>query len=234
MNKEKYLNKVKKLLNLARKSSNPNEAAAALRQAQNLMAEHRISQDDVDFMDINEASSKGAPNHAEKVPAYMSLLAQSVARAFGVAFFFTWRYTGYLGVPKRIVTFYGPDSRPQVSAYAFDVLSRQMVAARKAFLAGMHKNSKPATKTTRADHFCEGWAVAVYNIIQEYGISEAEQTLIQAYHEKLGLDTSAPRMAQKEKRPSNARAAGYLAGSNAQFSQGIAGETASPALIGRS
>ncbi len=46
MNKEKYLAKIKKLLNLAKRSANPNEAANALRQAQNLMREHRLSTTD--------------------------------------------------------------------------------------------------------------------------------------------------------------------------------------------
>ncbi|EPB3939289.1 DUF2786 domain-containing protein, partial [Yersinia enterocolitica] len=43
MNKEKYLAKIKKLLNLAKHSTNPNEAANAMSQAQNLMREHGLT-----------------------------------------------------------------------------------------------------------------------------------------------------------------------------------------------
>ncbi|NYA36679.1 DUF2786 domain-containing protein, partial [Serratia fonticola] len=52
MNKERYLQKIKKLLNLGRRSTNPNEAGIAIQQAQKLMAAHNISAGDVDLLEI--------------------------------------------------------------------------------------------------------------------------------------------------------------------------------------
>jgi len=49
--------------------------------------------------------------------------------------------------------FYGPDKRPQIAAYAFDVFTRQMMAARKEFSAVQCKSIKRATKTGRVDAF---------------------------------------------------------------------------------
>ncbi len=61
MNKERYLQKIKKLLNLGRRSTNPNEAGIAIQQAQKLMAAHNISVGDVDLLEISEFNSKAAP-----------------------------------------------------------------------------------------------------------------------------------------------------------------------------
>ncbi|MGL3099486.1 DUF2786 domain-containing protein [Enterobacter asburiae] len=157
MNKEKYLAKIKKLLNLARKATNTNEAAAALRQAQNLMREHNVTELEAEFTNISEASSKGSPNHAQTPPKYLVYLVEVIKRAFGVQAFFSWREGKYFyNSPRRVVTFYGPDSRPQIAAYAFDVLARQMTAARKEFIGELHKNTKPANRTAKADQFCVG------------------------------------------------------------------------------
>ena len=48
-NKEKYLQRIKKLLAMARNNSSAEEAALALSRAQKLMAEHKLNESDVDF-----------------------------------------------------------------------------------------------------------------------------------------------------------------------------------------
>jgi Protein of unknown function (DUF2786). len=70
-NKDKLLAKIKKLMNLARKNTNPHEAALALERAQKLMREHRLTETDVALTDVSEASSAGAPSNAVNIPMYM-------------------------------------------------------------------------------------------------------------------------------------------------------------------
>ena len=235
MNKEKYLAKIKKLLNLARKATNQNEAAAALRQAQNLMKQHGVSELEAEFSSISEASSKGSPSHAQTPPKYMGWLVEVINRAFGVQAMFDWRYGKY-GTPRRVVTFYGPDSRPQIAAYAFDVLARQMTAARKEYIAGIHKNTKAATRTARADLFCEGWANGVYQIVAELAPTESETTLMAAYKQRQmdsgAAKTSSYREARECSRSNEAATAGYLSGRNAKLSHGVNGATSETKLIG--
>lgn len=236
MNKEKYLAKIKKLLNLARKATNPNEAAAALRQAQNLMREHSVTELEAEFTNISEASSKGSPNHAQTPPKYLVYLVEVIKRAFGVQAYFTWREVKYFySSPRRVVTFYGPDTRPQIAAYAFDVLARQMVSARKAFISEMHKNTKPANRTAKADQFCEGWASGVWHIVAELVPTESETTLMELYRERQlasGLEAGECREARKTKDSDFARAAGYLSGRQAQLSHGVDGKDSETKLIG--
>ncbi|NYA16556.1 DUF2786 domain-containing protein, partial [Serratia fonticola] len=89
MNKERYLQKIKKLLNLGRRSTNPNEAGIAIQQAQKLMAAHNISAGDVDLLEISEFNSKAAPSNAASTPTYMADLCLLICQAFGVRYFCT-------------------------------------------------------------------------------------------------------------------------------------------------
>ncbi|KNC89689.1 DUF2786 domain-containing protein [Trabulsiella odontotermitis] len=235
MNREKYLAKIKKLLNLARKSTNTNEAAAALRQAQNMMREHNVSEVEAEFTGISEASTKGAPNHAQTPPKYLIYLVEIIKRAFGVQAYFTWRETKFFyRNPRRVVTFYGPDSRPQIAAYAFDVLARQMTTARKAFISELHRNTKPANRTAKADQFCEGWASGVWHIVAELVPTESETTLMEVYRERqlTGMKTATSREARQVAGSDFARAEGYRSGRQAQLSHGVDGTASETKLIG--
>ena len=102
---EKYLAKIKKLLNLARRSSNPHEAATALNQAQALMHKHKLSQTDIDLMDITSKASKGAPSHAQSIPRYMALLGQLICRAIGVNCYYSFSRNYMNGQKQNTVIF---------------------------------------------------------------------------------------------------------------------------------
>lgn len=233
MSNEKYLNKIKKLLNLAKRTTNANEAANAMSQAQALMRQHGLTESDVELMAINEAGSKTVPSHARKTPVYMAGLMQLISDAFGVQSYLLFKQGN-----KDTVIFYGPNERPLIAAYAFDVLSRQMMKARREFSAGLRKNIKPSTKIARADTFCEGWVAGVWQVIDEFVVSDAEATLIEAYHRKLqqdiGVTTREPRDAKTVRGGDDARSAGYIAGKNANLHRAVSGAgAASLARIGR-
>ena len=237
MNKEKYLAKIKKLLNLAKHSTNTNEAANAMSQAQNLMREHGLTSVDIDIMEINEAGSKGAPSHAFGVPKYMGLLAEVICRAFGVKCYMTFERNHY-GIARRQVIFYGPNERPQIAAYAFDVLSRQMMKARREYTASMRKSIKASTKIARGDTFCESWVQGAYQVIEDFAVTDTEATLISAYHDKIlkasALKYGDLREAKKCRGADYAADAGYRAGKDASLLHAVNGTDSQPALIGRS
>ncbi|EKS7778672.1 DUF2786 domain-containing protein [Edwardsiella piscicida] len=236
MNKEKYLQKIKKLLNKARNNSSEHEAAAALRMAQKLMREHGVGATDVELMDITSADSKGAPSDADKFPNYVAILTRAIFDAFGIEGVISWRYTAS-GQPKRIVKFYGPNERPEVAAYAFDVLSRQLCRARAEFINKMRKSIKATTKTARADAYCEAWVMGVHANLTAFACTEAEKTLMAAYkarHFASASDTSG-RAAKKAHGTDDAFYSGYFDGRQVELHQGVggAGQSASPAQIGR-
>ena len=226
MNKEKYLAKIKKLLNLAAKNSNPHEAALALEQAKKLMRQHQLTESDIKLMAISEASSKGAPSHAETIPKYMAALISVINIAFGVSSYLSPTRQPPHYHYKNIVKFYGPAERPQVAAYAFDVMSRQLTSARKTFSAGQRKSLKRSTKIARADMFCEAWVKGAYQVIQRFAVTDDEQVLMETYFQKIGggeFDKSESREAKKVRGSDDAAIAGYLSGRNAKLNHGVDG-----------
>ncbi|PLY35978.1 hypothetical protein F164LOC_17145 [Pectobacterium carotovorum] len=237
MNNEKYLNKIKKLLNLARRSTNTNEAANAMSQAQAMMRQHGLTENDVDLMAINEADSKASPSKAQKTPKYMAGLMQLICDAFGVQSYLSFK-RDFLGGRQNTVIFYGPNERPQIAAYAFDVLARQMMKARREFSAGQRKSIKPSTKIARADSFCEGWVLGVWQVVDSFVVSDTEATLISAYHHKLqqciGIKTREVRDAKKARGAEDSRYEGYIVGKNASLHHAVNGSgTVAPARIGK-
>ncbi|HDL8234110.1 TPA: DUF2786 domain-containing protein [Yersinia enterocolitica] len=234
-NKEKYLQRIKKLLAMARNNSSAEEAALAMSRAQKLMSEHKLNEHDVDVMDINEAATQKAPSHAEKMPEYMAILAEMVARVFGVKFYTSHGCDQWNKPAKRTIHYYGPDERPQIAAYSFEVLGKQLAKARREYIATMRKNIKPATKIARADTFCSAWVNGAYAVVSDFVVTEAEATLIEAYRERKlskGMKTLEPRKPGKARGTDDAEIQGYSAGRNAQLHHAVSGSTSQTIHIG--
>jgi len=146
--KSKILAKIKKCMALS-KSGNEHEAAAALRQAQKLMQEHRVSDVDVLAMQACEASIRAG---AVKRPAqWESALAAQTAEAFGCQPFFS--RTSWHAAEWRFV---GCGAALDVAQYVFGVLRRQALKARSDYMKTALRRIR-VSRTRRADLFCEGW-----------------------------------------------------------------------------
>ncbi|MGV3827144.1 DUF2786 domain-containing protein [Citrobacter portucalensis] len=234
-NKEKHLQRIKKFLAMARNNSSPEEAALAMSRAQRLMETHRLSESDAEFTDISEASTQKVPTHAEKMPEYMAFLAEMIARVFGVRFYTSHGRYNWGEPAKRTITYYGPDERPQVAAYSFEVLGKQLVKARREYIATLRKNIKPATKVARADTFCSAWVNGAYAVVSDFIVTEAETTLMEAWRERKfssGMKTLEARKPGKARGTDDAAYQGYKAGRNAQLHHAVNGSKANIDLIG--
>ncbi|UIA94703.1 DUF2786 domain-containing protein [Erwinia tracheiphila] len=174
MSNAKYLAKIKKLMRLARGTSNPEEAASAMSKAQAFMREYGLSENEVELSDVREARSAGAPSNAENMPDYMNHLCNVVCRTFGVDAYYTrqWRRSGSW---KRIVVFYGPGERGEIASYAFDVLTRQLRAARRGYQQRYCKRCKPSTRVARGDQFCEGWGGGAAGVLEAFSMKPEEK-----------------------------------------------------------
>lgn len=230
--KSKYLAKIKKLLRLAKGTSSPEEAANAISKAQAYMRQHSISETDAELSEVQEATSAGAPSDASTSPRYMHHLCRVVCNAFGVECYISGDYRAS-GSLRRNVHFYGPDSRPEIAAYAFDVLSRQMMAERKKYQGKHCKRCKPSTRVARGDQFCEGWVFGASKVIAVYEVSSEEKSRLELYKDNLhslkGLRDGEMRTAKTCRGAEFAATAGYIAGKNARLHQGING----PLALGR-
>ena len=225
MNRDDALKKIKKSLGLSR-SANEHEAAAALRQAQKLMAEFGLDQKDISLADVTEARVKG---RSAAINRWELALVHLAAQAFGCEQFssLTGDYNAAGNFTRtRHWVFVGIDTAPEVAGYAAEVLIRQCATARLAHVAKQPKNCKPITKTARGDAFAIGWVAGVADKVEAFAQPTKNDALLLAYMEREHpkLSSSKVRDTTKKRRVDDGHiAAGYRAGKAAELHRGVSG-----------
>lgn len=225
MTRDEALKKIKKCLALGR-SANEHEAAAALRQAQKLMQQFGLREQDVSLADVREVKVKACSTAAN---AWELRLVHLVADAFGCEVFGQLRgqYNAAGNfVRSRHWVFVGIDAAPTVAGYACEVLLRQCARARLAHIARQPKNCKPITKTARGDAFATGWVAAAAHLVERLAQPEGDKTLLLAYIERehgelqKGKTRDSTRM---RKTDWGHFSAGHRAGESAELHHGVGG-----------
>lgn len=219
MNREQLIRKIRACLRLA-SSASTHEAAAALRQAQKLMDAYGIARHEVG--DVAEAAVRSGRS-GQKLAKSVAALARMVAKAF--------RCRMIIGLPARgngavTVTFYGEEAAPEVAAYAFDVLRRQMDAERKIHLKRVRV---PATRASRGEAFAQGWVYAVHALLPDPGDGRVSEAMLDTYEQQRWPTTGT--LTLRDTPTSGLRSdrdavAGWLAGKRAVLSQGLRSEPA--------
>ncbi|MDO5289334.1 MAG: DUF2786 domain-containing protein [Pseudomonadota bacterium] len=232
MNRNEALQKIKKCLALAA-SSNQHEAAAALRQAQKLMAAHQLSEQDLGLADVAEAAARA--HHADLV-RWETLLAHMVAGAFGCEVLTDVRLllSRWPAVRRqRSYVFVGVGSAAEVASYAYDVLCRQCAKDRRAHISAQPKNCKPKTKTARGDLYAEGWCEGVRAKLGEFAGNPRDTELVRQYMQArpgiVGRAAAKDRVSGKNVSGDDWHR-GVRAGRQARLNRGV-GAPATPALL---
>lgn len=176
MNRKKVLEKILKCLRLA-KSSNEHEAAAAMRQAQKLMAAHDLTEGDLLAAEVNEASARSGATRRPVM--WETALARICADSFGCDVIFNLGLAAS-GIPGQY-SFIGCGASAEVCQFAFVVLLRQLRRARATYIAANLARCKPRTRTRRADEFCMGWLYAVKSTVQKFAWTVERREAIAAY-----------------------------------------------------
>lgn len=226
MNREQAIAKIKKCLALS-KSGDTHEAAAALRQAQKLMAEHSVSDHDMTMIDVHESSVKAVSTAAN---VWELRLVALVADAFGCE---TYASLSGRFLPSgsysrtRSYVFVGTDASPTVASYAYEVLSRQCAKARLTHIRKQPNTCKPITKTARGDEFAKGWVYGVRELVERFATGDRDKPLLLAYMEAKHpeLTTGAARDTSKALRKNDLVhiSAGIDAAKRAQLNHGLGG-----------
>ncbi|PAS33390.1 hypothetical protein CGT72_10005 [Vibrio cholerae] len=168
----KHLEKIKKCFDLT-KSSNPNEAANALAMARKLMRKYGLSDEDIEFIEMGETTSKSRIQ--TKPTLYVNFLLGNIADVFQVLPLVVQTDLG--AFPE----FIGRKEAAMMAAYAFDVLYRQMMNARKLYLLTLNPRMLKKNKTVRADRYCEGWVVSVVGNLKPESLPKEEEAHIRSY-----------------------------------------------------
>jgi len=180
-NTERILDKIKKCFNLS-KSSNPNEAAIALRQAKALMEKYSIDAVDVMVSDVKE--TEVISTNRKKSNRYELWLANTVGKAFNCKILVRTypTHSGYI----QTMAFIGVKPANEIAAYVFEVTHKRLKKDRLEYI----KNEldcwlTKAEKNHRANYFCEAWVNRIYQTVQDFAnIKSKDNEIIDTFLEK--------------------------------------------------
>jgi hypothetical protein len=232
MDKETAMKKIRKCLALAR-SSEPHEAAAAMRQAQKLMEQCGIDHPELLAAGVSEDWAKSA---ACNTPSrYEVTLASLVSSAFTCELIFSRKLNSNHTRFSGGYSFVGISPMPEVATYTFTVLRRALLKARAEYVQVALKRYRK-NKIAAADLFCEGWVAQVGRQIGAVEATEEQALAIDAYmrvnHAKLGTLKPRSRAVAKHVDPYSHRAQGVIAGRGVTVNAGIGGAQPLTAIAG--
>lgn len=166
--KTKILEKIKKCFALA-KSSNEHEAAAALRQAQKLMAMHGLTESDVEGVDYAVFEIASDYEFGRKKPLILIAVVGLIAHAMGVEVVFTAVRKGRGFVHG--VCYAGPRHRVITAEYAHAVVYR---AVGKAWREYSDENPWVKSRPGSRAGFYHGWCAAVRAKVEALAVDPKE------------------------------------------------------------
>lgn len=153
---ERAIRKIKHCLALSA-SANEHEAAAALRQAQKLMAKYRLTETQVHLSDVGMAKSESAKAKRDQWEAYLAAVVADVFDCESLTHI-AWCDKALCRVERSV--FVGVSPGPEIAKYAYDTLHRQCVSSRKDYVGKIKRGevaSTGATAKTRGNHFALYW-----------------------------------------------------------------------------
>jgi hypothetical protein len=221
MDRESALDKIRKCLALS-KSSNANEAAIALRQAQKLMQEFGIDPTIAHSPKIDEAAIR--PNGVT-VTHWEISLAITVAATLGIR---SYRAKNN-GMPQTI--YYGNADRVSLAEYAHVSLRRAIIKARTEYVLNLSFTGQYKTKDLRrlSKAFAIGFAQSIRDSVQSlFEETPEEAHAIEVWKSERGLALVKGRRFGFD---ATGAAAGRAAGANFSMKRPMGGELQQ--LIGR-
>lgn len=194
MDRAKALEKIQKCLALG-KSPNEHEAAAAMRQAQNLMRNFGIDEKDLSILGFREEVVQTAVQcgRGTKIPLALSSITRLVRHAFGVSAFYSQvkLKTDY----NYSITYVGREDRVMLAAYAHTVVARAVDRA-----WAQHQKDFPHVKGQHGARagFYIGWVNGVREKIDAFANTPEDDRGAELYIEaKFGALETAKKNAQR-------------------------------------
>lgn len=124
-NREAIIEKIKKLLRLA-KSSNEHEAALAAARAQELLAKYNLDETELSEREMPKEAEVSYTDIVKRPPTWIYLIAASVAGAFDCSYFFS---------AYGRMCFVGVDLDHEIASYTFSYLYRTIGRLAAQFMA---------------------------------------------------------------------------------------------------
>lgn len=242
---ERVIRKIKRCLALS-SSSNETEAATAMRQAQALMREYRLTEIDVHLSDVSEVESESSK--PKRRPRWDRELGSIVGEAFSVR---SLSLRQWCKSTKRIIEreqYVGVNPAPQIAMYAYEALLTKLTLARNEYVARVRKGEQRSDYSpgTAGDHFALAWVSAVYGKVHQL-VPRGEEDLaigrnstghdllkVEAQDKALieqflaGKNIGKARKAPEIELDLDAQIAGLLAGQRVEINPGLANSSEHP------
>ncbi|MEN9316068.1 MAG: hypothetical protein RIS35_2461 [Pseudomonadota bacterium] len=180
--------KIRKCLALS-KSPEAHEAAAALRQAQKLMAMHGISEDDIDAHPQGDASVNATTSKRHQ--PWEGILAAALAKTFGIGVHRAGgtRRTKFGRVSEQArYVYYGDAARVELATHAHAILVRAAQKARTAYVREF-KALNGIAPVSVGRSFIRGYVTEVYVAAVPLLPTPREQRALDEYRVRKGLVT---------------------------------------------
>lgn len=221
------VDRIKKCLALAG-SSNANEAAAALRQAQALMRRHGLDEDALAALDVGDELVRTVEGFGHCV--FLNNLAALLMRSFGVRAH-AERNPG--SANRANVRYFGPGGRAKLAGYAHRVIVRSVDAAWREHCL-THPWDKAVGGRKRA--FRLGWLHAVRPQVEALVVRPEEDAAMDAWERRETADVQLvvhrPRTVSLDDAAVRAMAQGMAAAGDFRLHAPLEGEAAAaPALL---
>ena len=142
-----------------------------MKQAQALMKKYEVDAVDVVLSEVSERGS--GRKMAVKLAKWQWSFANMISEVFGCKCYQL----------RNAMFFYGLGNRAEIASYAFDVVYRQISAARREFLKTCRAR-KPSNRTYLADQFCNGWMMGAWSVVKEFEMSAEEKAVMDRYVKK--------------------------------------------------
>lgn len=156
----KILEKIQKCLNLS-KSSNPGEAANALRMVQAMMKKYGVTVAQVGLSEVKESKLEYHKNHVDR--SWENAVIGLIENVFAVRIIIS-TCDSYL--PAELL-FYGINSQAEVAAYIYEIVMRQLMRDRKKFVKTLPRRMTRTHKIEQADIYCKAWVCAVAGKVKD-------------------------------------------------------------------
>lgn len=147
------------------KSSNPGEAATALKQAIKLAEMHNINIDQLKFSDVNSFNLK---KQNKKIASHEQFLISTILTSFNCEALMVTTISGYE------YKFIGIGNKPEIAAYVFKTLMHKLKQKRSSYIKNLNNKSK-SQKSYQGDVFSFGWITQMKNKIESFANPEEKQ-----------------------------------------------------------
>lgn len=173
-NNKKIIDKVCKCLRLS-ESGNPNEAAAALRQAMAMMEKYGISDAQILAAEVSESVAEVGEHY--NPPFWALALATLIGEAFHCRSLISRRFGR-----RPEFRFIGLGFQPEVATYSYMVLVRSLQHALDEFSRGLEESVKDVAEVHRRQEvFVQAWLFRTGKTVSEFLHEPADKVIIDEY-----------------------------------------------------